>query len=148
MGCAGWALGSLLQRQRYLDHRTPRVHPFVSGAIQQLATGVAYAIPAAAGPPVHWTGRGIAALLYLVIFGSIVGYSAYLLAISRLPVAIGSSYNYVNPVVAVALGWLFYREPFGLREALAVPIVFAGVAMVRRSIPAQKLGPNRPADSR
>jgi drug/metabolite transporter (DMT)-like permease len=50
----------------------------------------------------------------------------------RLPVAIVSIYPYVNAVVAVALGWLFYREPFGRREALAMAIIFVGVAIVKR----------------
>ena len=50
----------------------------------------------------------------------------------RLPVAIVSIYPYVNAVVAVALGWLFYREPFGWRETVAMAIIFAGVAVVKR----------------
>jgi drug/metabolite transporter (DMT)-like permease len=45
-----------------------------------------------------------------------VGYSAYVYAMDRLPVAIVSIYPYANAVVAVFLGWLFYREPFGPRE--------------------------------
>ena len=148
-GTAGWVLGSLLQRRRFRHPATPPVHPFVSGAIQQVATGLAYIIPAAAGPSVHWTARGAGAMLYLVVFGSIVGYSAYLLAINRLPVAIGSLYTYVNPVVAVILGWLFLREPFGVRDALAMAIIFAGVALVNRaSVPAQKLGSDGAAQCR
>ena len=43
--------------------------------------------------------------------------------------------GHANPVIAVALGWLFYREPFGVREALAMVIVFAGVAIVKRTAP-------------
>ena len=70
----------------------------------------------------------MSALLYLVFFGSIVGYSAYAYAMDRLPVAIVSVYPYVNAIVAVSLGWLFYREPFGLREAVAMVIIFASVA--------------------
>jgi drug/metabolite transporter (DMT)-like permease len=50
----------------------------------------------------------------------------------RLPVAIVSVYPYVNAVVAVTLGWIFYREPFGLRETAAMVIIFAGVAAVKR----------------
>jgi drug/metabolite transporter (DMT)-like permease len=50
----------------------------------------------------------------------------------RLPVAIVSVYPYVNVIVAVALGWLFYREPFGKREAIAMVIIFASVALVKR----------------
>ena len=72
------------------------------------------------------------AICYLITFGSLVGYSAYVYAMSRLPVAIVSQSPYVNVVVAVTLGWLFYREPFGMREALAMGIIFAGVAIVKR----------------
>jgi drug/metabolite transporter (DMT)-like permease len=78
------------------------------------------------------SARGIAALCYLVVFGSIVGYSAYVYAMSHLRVAVVSIYSYVNPVVAVFLGWLFYREPFGLREAIAMVIIFLGVALLKR----------------
>ena len=70
-------------------------------------------------------------MTYLVIFGSIVGYSAFAFAMARLPVAIVSIYPYVNSVVAVALGWLFYREPFGARELGAMVIIFAGVTIVK-----------------
>jgi drug/metabolite transporter (DMT)-like permease len=70
-------------------------------------------------------------LLYLVTFGSIVGYSAFIYALQHLPIAIVSTYNYVNPVVAIFLGWLFYREPLGWREFAAMGIIFFGVAIVR-----------------
>jgi drug/metabolite transporter (DMT)-like permease len=50
----------------------------------------------------------------------------------RLPVAIVSIYPYANAVVAVFLGWLIYREPFGRRELVAMAIIFAGVAMVKK----------------
>jgi drug/metabolite transporter (DMT)-like permease len=49
-----------------------------------------------------------------------------------LPVSIVTLYNYINPVVAVFLGWLFYRERFGLRELAAMGVIFAGVALVKR----------------
>ncbi len=74
----------------------------------------------------------MSALLYLVVFGSLVGYSAYVYAMDRLPVAIVSIYPYANATVAVFLGWLFYREPFGAREMLAMAIIFAGVAIVKK----------------
>jgi len=148
LGCAGWALGSIAQR------KTPaRAHPFISGAVQQLATGLVYSIPVMLHPqPVHWSARGIGAIVYLMIFGSIVGYSAYVFAMDRLPVAVASIYTYVNPMVAVLLGWLVYHEPFGTREAIAMAIIFAGVAIVKRasmknSATVQKLGPDRAAES-
>jgi drug/metabolite transporter (DMT)-like permease len=128
LGMLGWTYGSLLQR------RAPaRVHPVVAGAVQQLAAGLACAPWALiAGGEIHYSARGVGALAYLVVFGSIVGYSSYIFAMNRLPVAVVSLYNYVNPVVAVLLGYLFYREPFGPREAVAMVVIFAGVALVKR----------------
>jgi len=134
---AFWALGSLLQR-----NRRSRAHPFVIGGVQQLSTGLAFLVPAAFQlPSAHWTARGMAAVVYLAIFGGIVGYSCYALALSRLPPATVATYTYINTVVAVFMGWWVYRERLGLREAGAMAIIFAGVAMVRRanSLPVQKL---------
>ncbi len=129
LGCFAWCLGSILQRR----HQTT-VHPVVSGAVQQLATGIAFAVPAlfAKPHPTAWTGRSIGAVTYLVVFGSIVGYSAYIIALERLPVSVVSIYNYVNPVIAVFLGWLFFREHMGLQEVIAMLVIFFGVALVKR----------------
>jgi drug/metabolite transporter (DMT)-like permease len=129
IGMAGWSFGSIYQRRK-----AGKTHPVIAGGVQQLAAGLILAPFALLIPshPVHWNMRGISALLYLVFFGSIVGYSAYAYAMDRLPVAIVSVYPYINAVVAVALGWLFYREPFGTREAMAMLVIFAGVAIVKR----------------
>jgi drug/metabolite transporter (DMT)-like permease len=128
LGCFLWCLGAILQRR----HPT-QVHPVVSGAIQQLATGLAFLLPAAIIPehPIHWSARGTWALLYLVMFGSILGYSAFIYALHHLPVAVVTTYNYVNPIVAVFLGWLVYREPFGIREMAAMLVIFLGVGIVK-----------------
>jgi len=129
LGMAGWAFGSIYQRRQ-----ASGAHSIVVGAVQQLAAGLAF-LPFALTiheQPVHWSTRGVLAILYLVVFGSIVGYSAYIFALDRLPVAVVSIYPYVNSVVAVTLGWLFYREPFGLREAAAMVVIFSGVAIVKR----------------
>lgn len=129
IGCFSWSLGSLLQRKR-----ATTANPIMNAAIQQLAAGLAFVTPAlTAGGEIHWNTRGVSALLYLVTFGSIVGYTSYVYALEHLPVPVLSIYNYVNPCVAVFLGWLFYREPFGLREAAAMVVIFAGVAMVKRA---------------
>jgi len=129
IGMIGWCFGSIYQRRK-----AGKAHPAVAGGVQQLAAALillpfSLAIPQA---PVHWSVRGVSALAYLVIFGSLVGYSAYVYALDRLPVAIVSIYPYANAVVAVFLGWLFYREAFGPREVVAMAIIFAGVAMVKK----------------
>jgi drug/metabolite transporter (DMT)-like permease len=130
---ACWALGSLLQR-----NRRQRTHPFLIAGVQQLAAGLAAGVPALLLPQTAiWDAKAIGATLYLAIFGGIVGYGCYMMALSRLPLAIVSIYTYVNPVVAVALGWLAYREPFGLREAGAMGVIFLGVWMVRRATAAK-----------
>jgi len=129
LGCAAWSFGSLYQRRQQ-----GRAHPIVAGGVQQLAAGLAFALPALLLPqaPIRWSLRGAGALLYLVAFGSIVGYSSYVYALQKLPVAVVSIYSYVNPVVAVWLGWLVYREPFGWREAIATGTILLGVALVKR----------------
>jgi drug/metabolite transporter (DMT)-like permease len=131
-GMASWSFGSLYQRRQ-----GGKAHPVFVGAVQQLAAGLAFAPLALLVPenPVNWQFRGVAAVLYLVVFGSIVGYSAYAYALDRLPVAVVSIYPYVNAVVAVGLGWLFYREPFGARQRAAMVLIFLGVAIVKRFAP-------------
>jgi drug/metabolite transporter (DMT)-like permease len=129
VGMVGWSFGSIYQRRK-----AGKAHPVVAGGVQQLAAALillpfSLLIPQ---PPLHWSTRGVSALCYLVVFGSLVGYSAYVYAMDRLPVAIVSIYPYANAVVAVFLGWLFYREPFGPRELVAMAIIFAGVAMVKK----------------
>jgi drug/metabolite transporter (DMT)-like permease len=129
IGCAGWSLGSIAQRKT-----SAKAHPFVSGAVQQFAIGIAFGIPAILRrEPIHWSTRGTCAVIYLMIFGSIVGYSAYVFAMDRLPVAVASIYTYVNPIVAVLLGWIVYHEQFGMREGIAMAIIFIGVWMVKRA---------------
>jgi len=126
---ATWALGSLLQR-----NRKQRTNPFVIAGVQQLAAGLAAGVPALLLPQTAvWDAKAFGATIYLAIFGGIVGYGCYMMALSRLPLAIVSTYTYVNPVVAVALGWFVYKEPFGLREAGAMAVIFLGVWMVRRA---------------
>jgi drug/metabolite transporter (DMT)-like permease len=129
LGCAAWSIGSIAQRKT-----ASKAHPFVAGAVQQFATGIVFAIPALIHrEPIHWSARGIGAVIYLMIFGSIIGYSAYIYAMDRLPVAVASIYTYVNPTVAVLLGWLVFHEAFGVREGIAMAIIFVGVAMVKRA---------------
>lgn len=128
VGVVGWTLGSLAQRRQ-----PTKAHPIVIGGIQQLAAGLLY-IPIVLLVPEHrivLSHRSVFGLLYLVVFGSIIGYSAYIFAMDRLPVAIVSVYSYINAVVAMAAGWLFFREPFGAREIAAMFIIFTGVAVVK-----------------
>lgn len=129
IGAAVWSVGSIAQRRL-----ATRAHPIVSGAVQQFATGLAFVIPALLqSRTAVWDAKGIGAVVYLAIFGGVIGYSAFIFSMDRLPVALVSIYTYVNPIIAVLLGWVFYREAFGWREVVAMLIIFAGVAMVKQS---------------
>lgn len=135
-GNIAWNAGSLMHRRRESE-----VHSFASGAIQQFASGLFWLAPALANGSLtglQASSRSAWALLWLVVFGSIVGFTSYIYALEKLPVAVVSLYNYINPVVAVALGWLVYREPFGPREMWGMLIIFAGVALVRHMHSRQK----------
>lgn len=129
MGCFFWGFASVMQR-RVVGH----VNVVVNGAVQQLAAGITFLVPAVLTHQfsVQWSLRGVLALGYLVLFGSIIGYSSYIYALKKLPVSVVTIHTYINPVVAVLLGWLFYREPFGHREAAAMLVIFVGVAVVKR----------------
>jgi len=126
----GWVLGSLLQKRVKAGS-----HIFVSGAVQQLAAGLAMFVPAGIWEKMpHSVGqRPVLAVAYLVVFGSLIGFSSFVYAVAKLPVATVSIYTFVNPVVAVFLGWYFYREPFGYREMIAMAFIFTGIGLVRWS---------------
>lgn len=126
----GWSLGALLQKRVRTN-----TAPFISGAVQQFAAGVALAIPAVIleKAPHGVALRSELAVAYLVVFGAIIGFSSFIYAMSRLPVALVSIYTFANPIVAVFLGWLILNEPFGYRELIAMVVIFSGIALVRRS---------------
>jgi len=128
LGCAGFALGSILERQ----HKTT-THPIINAAVQELATGFVFLIPGLLmhHDPVKWSFRGVAAVSYLIVFGGIVGYSSFIYAMKHLPVALVSIYNYVNPVVAVLIGALLYGEKFSGLDIAAAVLVMVGVAVVK-----------------
>lgn len=107
-GSFSWALGSVLSKrwQSGMD-------VFSATGWQVTAAGVAnfiFAMFAGDFSRVVWTGRGIGAVLYLVVCGSWIGYTAYIYLIEHVPTSKVSTYAYVNPVVAVFLGWLILHE--------------------------------------
>lgn len=126
---ASWAYASILQRNRKLQ-----IHPFVIAGVQQAATAVVFGLLGLIEPgEVHLNASGIGGIVYLAIFGGIVGYGCYMTALTRLPLALVSIYTYVNPAVAVLLGWAFLEEVVGARELAAMAVIFTGVWLVRRA---------------
>ena len=67
---------------------------------------------------------------FLVIAGSILGYTAYIYLLSHVSAAKAATYAYVNPIIAVVLGWLLANEPLGMRTNVAAGVTLAGVAII------------------
>ena len=74
--------------------------------------------------------RSLLSLLYLIVFGSLLGYSAYVWLLRVATPALASTYAYVNPVVAVFLGWLLAGERITGRVVLASAIIVGAVALI------------------
>ena len=133
LACLGWSIGSSLSKRW-----TARGNALGASAVQQLCGGlVMLAVGTVAGEwhAVAFTGRSLAAELYLVVFGSLGAYSAYVYALQHLPTATVSLYAYINPVIAVILGTLIAKEPFNPRVVIAAAMVLAGIAVVRGRAP-------------
>lgn len=126
-----WAIGSLWSRHAPLPAR-----PFVGISMEMVAGGVALGV---AGVLAGELGRidvsgfsvaSLIGLLYLIVFGSWVGFTAYLWLLRVARTSLVSTYAYVNPVVAVFLGWLILDEEVGIRTILAGGIIVASVALI------------------
>lgn len=129
IGSICWNYGSI--RSKY--HPIP-ASPLVTAAMQMITGGVVVlAIGFALGEAssFYFTTRTLIAYLYLLIFGSIIAYGAYVYALSKLPTSTVSLYAYVNPAVAVLLGWLILGEQLGWSSLVAMIVIFAGVALVQ-----------------
>jgi drug/metabolite transporter (DMT)-like permease len=76
--------------------------------------------------------RSAVALAYLVVFGSIVGFSSYIWLLKKTDPALASSYAYVNPVVAIILGWLLAGERLNMGSLSATAVILFGVILIVR----------------
>lgn len=139
VACLGWAIGS-----SYSKRHPHNGSVFAATAVQMLFGG---ALMLVAGtllgewPRVNLEGRGLWALTYLVLVGSIGGFVSYIYALQHLPVATVSLYAYANPLIAVVLGAVLLGEPFTTRTVVSMAVVFAGMALVRARKPTQSPRP-------
>jgi len=121
-----WACGSLLQR------RLAASDVVQISAMQMLVAALVLAVVAWAGGErlslADFTPSALGALGYLILFGSIVGYSAFLWLMNNVPTTLASTYSYVNPVVSLAIGVALLHERFDWHLALGSSLILAGVA--------------------
>jgi drug/metabolite transporter (DMT)-like permease len=133
----GWASGSVWIKKQNVD-----TNPFVNAGLQMLFGGV-FMLPISLAVDdlsnLYWSTNAFYAALYLVVFGSIIAYTCYSYAIRKLPMTIVSMYAYINPLVAVVLGWLVLDEVLNVRIVLAMCITVAGIYIVNRGYHLQNL---------
>ena len=128
-GSFSWALGSVLAKK----WKSSEVDAFSATAWEMIFAGLANFIFAFARnehSQVQWSTRGISAVVYLVVCGSWIGYTAYIWLLGHAPTSKVSTYAYVNPVVAVFLGWLVLHEAITVYILLGSAIVVASVVLV------------------
>lgn len=138
---ASWSLGSI-----YAKRHPTQSSAYMSAAIQMIAGGLTVAVVGTLlGEWRQWhlTGRGAAAMAYLVVFGSIVGYSAYSYALRHASATIVGTYAYVNPVIAVLLGWLLLGEQISGRMIVAIALTLAAVVWIQLSHKASSVSGHR-----
>lgn len=127
-----WANGTVLSR-RWKSKFT--LDPFSSTGWEMIIAGLMNLLVAVAFRErgIHWTHRGLGAILYLVVFGSWVGFSAYIWLLKHVSTPKVATYAYVNPIVAVFLGWVVLHETIDRYIGAGSLVIIAAVAMVTAS---------------
>lgn len=134
-GSLFWAGGSLYSKYSVTEGSTT-----MRAAVQMLAAGIAGFIASIISGEQQdgfkWssiTAESIYAMAYLVLIGSLIGYIAYIWLLSVRPPALVGTYAYVNPVVAVFLGWALHGEKIAVQQIMALGVILIGVLLVNLS---------------
>ena len=126
-----WALGSIFSHRFHLT-----IDVFVSAAWQMTLGGLVngvIALTTGQFQKTHWTIPAITGIGYLIVFGSWAGYTAYIYLLEHVPTPKVATYAYVNPIVAVFLGWIILREQVDAFMLVGTVIIIASVALVNTS---------------
>jgi drug/metabolite transporter (DMT)-like permease len=125
-----WASASI-----WLKKHSENSNPFLNAGLQMFFGGI-WMIPLSLMfddlSEAHWTPAIIYPLIYLIVMGSIIAYACYSYVLRKLPMTIVSLYAYVNPLVAVVLGWFVLGEKLNLKIWMAILLTVAGIYIVNR----------------
>lgn len=125
-----WAIGSI-----WIKKKNQHINPFLAAGLQ-MTFGALALIPLSLllddYRQIQWSGEVVYSLLYMILIGSIAAYVCYSYAIKKLPMTLVSLYAYINPIVAVILGWLVLDEKLNAKIALAIFVTVAGIYIVNR----------------
>lgn len=127
--CVTWSLGTVMAK-RYNSHD---VSPLVNAALQILAGGLGGIVMSLIFDPnwkIHHTSEGWLSVVYLATIGSALAFTLYMFALKHLTATVSSLYTYVNPIVALLLGWLFLGETLTIWIGLGMVVTIAGVWLV------------------
>jgi len=134
LGSIGWSFGSLFASKAKLP-----VNHILTTGMQMLSGGLLLILAGtvkgewADFHPAAFSANSIIAFIYLVVFGSMVAFSAYSWLMRVAAPSLVSTYAYVNPVIAVFLGWLFFSEPVDKYTIIGSAIIIAALALITRS---------------
>jgi drug/metabolite transporter (DMT)-like permease len=129
--CLTWSLGTVMSK-RFND---PSISPFVNGGIQITAGGVGGGLLSLlfdTSHQIHHTREGWAAAIYLAVVGSALAFTLYMYILRHLSATAASIYTYINPIVAITLGWLVFDEHVNTAMLLGIGITLVGVWLVNR----------------
>ncbi len=125
----------------YMKKFPVRINSVLNAGLQMMICGsvtTVLGLMMGEGRKINFEPTGWYALIYLVIAGSIIGYSLFVYAMDRLPATIVSVYAYINPIVAIWLGLVILKEPISTRTLIAIGITLVGVFIVNRGMVRQK----------
>jgi drug/metabolite transporter (DMT)-like permease len=127
-----WSAGSIYSKYVKVD-----VHPLMGASVQMLIAGIflsVIGISIGELPRLNFEINGLLALAYLIIMGSLVGYTSYIYAIAKLPLSLVSTYAYINPIIALFLGWIVLDEQLNFQIAIAAVVILVGVFIVKQGV--------------
>ena len=132
--CITWSLGTVWARHGLPGGRALTLAPGAAGYASQMSVGglLLLAASLSVGETVHWPPdpRALACWLYLVVAGSLIGFSAYMLLLQRTSAALASSYTFVNPIIGLVLGVVLGGEVVSGQEWTAAGVITAGVVLL------------------
>ena len=146
LASASWAMGSV-----YSKRHPTGASPYGAAAVEMVIAGallIPIGLVLGEAPAWRLSPAGLGALVYLIVFGSIVGYTAFAYALSHASATVVGTFAYVNPVVAVLLGWLILREPITVRTLAAMALILGAVLWIQLSAGRTQAVEERPTDER
>ena len=133
----GWAAGSI-----WMKRKNQSSNAFLNAGLQMFFGGLWLLPFSLAFDDLHalqWRSDVVYSLFYLIFIGSIAAYGCYSYAIKKLPLTVVTLYAYINPIVAVVLGWAILDETLNMRVAMAIGITLSGIYIVNRGYQFRKL---------